>query len=235
MKFESLFGIKPTTIQKLCVIAPFLHKGMLEQFGIAKLIKGRPYSCGQAQNFTLIYTQIGAPNVGDAVLYLQDTPCERIIFVGSCGLLQEKDSLDIGSLTTPQLSLNLESFSQLALKKLTRPTKAYPHKKFLAQFHKHFQNENIVPLNCATMGSIKLEEEYWNALRKQKIDILDMECSAFFSAAQAVKLPALSILYITDILKKHHPLQRWPSSHQQKISHAQEKLCEIILKFAQND
>ena len=79
ISFKNLFGVQPEEVQKNCVISPFLTKGLTDCLHVEELSKGKPYSAGQSDHFTFIHTQIGAPKVGDAVLYLEETACENII------------------------------------------------------------------------------------------------------------------------------------------------------------
>ncbi len=111
--FENLFGIKPVQIQKNCILTPYLTKNLLESFGINKLLKGCLYASGSTPHFSLIRTGIGAPFVGDAVLYLKETPCQNIFFLGSCGLIQSTKKLNIGSIVSPSSCMGVESFSQI--------------------------------------------------------------------------------------------------------------------------
>ena len=57
---------------------------MLEEFGINKFHKGKPYGSGLQEHFTLIYTGMGSTLLGDAVMYLKDSPCQNLILFGAC-------------------------------------------------------------------------------------------------------------------------------------------------------
>ena len=87
-KFETLFGVKESTIKSTCIITPFLRKGLLKDFGIKNFSKGKLYSTGNSELLTLICTGMGAALTGDAVLYLNNTSCKNIILFGSCGLTE---------------------------------------------------------------------------------------------------------------------------------------------------
>jgi hypothetical protein len=54
---------------------------------------------------------------------------------------------------------------------------------------------------CATVSSLKLEEEMFDSFVSAGIEALDMECSAFFSAAAHSKIAAVALFYATDIIK----------------------------------
>ena len=100
-KFETLFGIKESEIKNTCVLVPILPKSVLSLFEIKGLSRGKIYSSGNAENFTLINTGISALFAGDAALYLANTGCKNIILFGSCGLVRSSGNMTIGSLVAP--------------------------------------------------------------------------------------------------------------------------------------
>ncbi len=61
---------------------------------------------------------MGGVLTGDAVLYLSETPCRKIYFLGTCGLLQRTPGLKIGSIVSPSRCYAQESFTSL----LSEPT-----------------------------------------------------------------------------------------------------------------
>lgn len=198
-KFESLFGIKESGINHTCVLMPLMPKGALNEFGIKDLSRGKLYSSGNAESFTLINTGIGAALTGDAALYLSGTNCKNLILFGSCGLVKSSDSLGIGSLVTPIECYAMESFTDMLLKYHTFKT-FYPDKVLLESFLDY--NKAILKVNCATLGSIKLEEDYLGLFTEKTIQVVDMECSGFFSAARQVNMKAMALLYVSDIINE---------------------------------
>ncbi|HQU32454.1 MAG TPA: hypothetical protein PLA96_13270, partial [Candidatus Brocadia sapporoensis] len=53
-KFEILFGTKTSSIQKTCVIVPFLPPGFLKILGIGALKKGKLFATANSGAFTVI-------------------------------------------------------------------------------------------------------------------------------------------------------------------------------------
>jgi purine-nucleoside phosphorylase len=198
-KFKALFGIKESEIKDTCVLMPLLFKGALDLFGVKDLLRGKIYSSGNAKHFTLINTGIGPGFTGDAVLYLADTACKNIILFGSCGLVKPCDSLDIGSIVTPVECFAMESFTNLLLKNHDFKT-FYPDEKMVKSFLD--TNKNVQKVTCATLGSLKLEEENLDLFVRRNIQAVDMECSGLFSAAQYKNLKAMALFYISDIIGK---------------------------------
>lgn len=189
MHFQTLFGMEQNNIQSTCLLTPFLHKDQTKKLGLPSLSKGARFNCGQHPNFTFIHTHIGAHNVGDCAYYLRQSPCERIIFIGACGLVTKTEQLDIGSLVTVHKALNYESFSSLLNK---TPSK-------LEQNIPPSDNLTLPSVTCASFGSIALQNQYHDQLLKNKIEALDMECCALISVAQN-HMKVFPILYVTDIL-----------------------------------
>ena len=198
-KFEALFGVKESEIKNTCVVMPLIPKNSLEAFGVKKLSRGKIYSSGNSRHFTLIATGIGAGFTGDSALYLGDTGCKNLILFGSCGLVRADKNLDIGSLVAPVKCYAMESFTDMLLKNNCLGV-FYPDPglvdKFLAG-----KNE-FQKVTCATLGSLKLEEENLGLLKEKDIQAVDMECSSFFSAAKHKHLNAMALFYVSDIINK---------------------------------
>jgi purine-nucleoside phosphorylase len=198
-KFEIIFGIKKSEIKKTCILMPLLSKYTLDTFGIKNLSRGKIYSSGNTNHFTLINTGIGASFTGDAALHLSNTNCKNLILFGSCGLVKSPISLDIGSLVVPVKCYAMESFTNILLKKHDFRT-FFPDKTLINSFLNN--NKLVQKVNCATLGSLKLEEENLDLLADKNIHVVDMECSSLFSAAAHKHLKAMSLFYVSDIINE---------------------------------
>lgn len=232
-KFTALFGLNRSLIKKTCLLMPLLPKGILAGFGINKLANGRLYNTGQAEGFTLINTRVGSSFVGDAVLYLKDTPCENVILYGSCGLVRKVKGLGVGSLVVPDRCYSQESFSQLLLGGNKRPRSFFPDKALLESFLEFSSGIDIRKAICSTLGSLKLEEGMAGYFVDHNIEIVDMECSAMLAAADSIGLRAMALFYVSDIIKQepfYFPLK--PGS-QQKIESSLKNSAKAICDFTQ--
>jgi len=198
-KFETLFGISESDIKDTCILMPLLLKNTLGLFGIKGMSKGKIYSSGNNRLFTLINTGIGASFAGDAVLYLSGTACKNIILFGSCGLVKSSNGLDIGSLVAPAECCAMESFTDMLLKHRSFKT-FHPDSASLESFLS--AGNNIRKVNCATLGSLKLEEDYLYLFAEKNIQVVDMECSGFFSAAAHSRIKAIALFYVSDIINE---------------------------------
>ena len=232
--FEALFGIKKSEIKNTCVLLPILAKSIAGGIGVKKFYKGKLYSSGNSRSFTAIHTGLGPALMGDAVLYLSKTSCQNIILFGSCGLVKKEQDLDVGSLVVPYKCHASESFSDMLLKDKKDWDLFYPTPSLIKSFLKAYKKCNIEKVACATLGSLKLEESYVSLFEEKNIQVVDMECSAFFSASKHIGKNAMAFFYITDIINKK-PFYRNISQEERlslssSIKSATRILCEFIEK-----
>jgi len=230
--FEHLFGQPADVFKKTVILTPFLSKGFVKDLGIERLNRGNPFSSGQGDDFTLVHTQIGAPFVGDATLYLKDTSAEQFIFWGACGAVQSVDHLSLGTLVTPAQTLNCESFSQLLNDKIDWDDWAEADPNFLNNLIAF--TPEIQKVQCASFGSFKLESKYYDSLVEKKIDVLEMETAAFFHAAHTIQKKALAIFYITDILNEKHVFEPMTPTQQAILQLAQTKGAQLLKGFSKH-
>jgi len=231
-KFEALFGIKNTDIKANCILLPIITKDILSGFNIKNIPRGKLYGAANMDNCTLIHTGIGPAFTGDAVLYLKDTPCKNVILFGSCGLVNEKSDMSIGSLVSPSVCYSQGSFTDMLLKAEKKQRAFYPDKKLFENFFNFNETAGLKKAACSTIASLKLEEDMVDFFIENRIDVVDMECSAFFSSADFSSLKATALFYISDVIKKapfyqdlNQPLRKNISI---SINNASRQLCKFI-------
>lgn len=198
--FKTLFGIEESEVKETCILTPLVTKDNLRRFGVEKFSHGKLYNTGGSEHLTLIRTGVGTPLLGDAVLYLEETPCKHIILFGSCGLIRHSADLTIGNLVSPVECHACESFIQVLQDMMENLDIFYPDESLLEEFFRHNKDEIIKRVHCVTFGSLKMEEEKLHFFGEQEIDVVDMECSAFFAASRYINRRAMALLYITDIV-----------------------------------
>ncbi|MFA4991433.1 MAG: hypothetical protein WC569_02515 [Candidatus Omnitrophota bacterium] len=228
-RFETLFGIRESDVKETCVLMPLLNKSALSVFGIDNLRKGVLYASAKTENFTLINTGIGAAFAGDAALYLSETACRKIILFGSCGLVNHAAGLNIGSLVMPKFCHAMESFSDMLLKKYDSMI-FRPDRKIQRAVLKQ-SNGLVSETGCATLGSLKLEEDNADLFLRKKIDIVEMECSGVFSAADIKGLKAAALFYVSDIIKKSPFYSPLRSEEKSRLSDSIKKAANLICEF----
>jgi purine-nucleoside phosphorylase len=113
-----------------------------------------------------------------------------------------RQGITLGSLVAPSKCYPMESFSQWLLKRELTSTYSTPQKDFYNNFLQKNREEQISTVSCCTVSSLVLEEERHEDLIYKGIDVVDMECSAFFTGAESVNLKALALFFISDIIGK---------------------------------
>ena len=228
--FEVLFGITTQEVRGTCLLMPFISKDALQRFGIRRFARGKLYGAGNSRNFTLIHSGLGPALTGDALLYLKDTGCKNVILFGSCGLLAQNNGLGIGSLVSPIKAYSLESFSRMLSDQDIASDVYYPDKKLLEDFISS-ANGATKQISCATVSSLKLEEERKGAWLKQGIEAVDMECSAFFAAASHCGFSSIALFYVTDIIGVKPFYQEIGAKDKAAILTAKKKAAGLLCKF----
>jgi len=228
-EFDALFGIESQAVQKTVLLLPMVPQDVLGEFGLAELSKGKIYRAGQGDGFTLVHSAVGAGLTGDAVLHLKQTPCQRVILFGSCGLLQETASLKIGSLVAPSQACAAESFTDLLLEPDREWRSFLPNAELVDQLRD--QDPGIELAHCLTVGSLKLESALAPRWLRRGISVVDMECSAFFAAAWHTDLGAAALFYATDVVQGrpfHAPLEPQLG---RRIAEAKARGCAILQRW----
>jgi len=241
-KFEALFGIKASQIRENCILMPVIPKGVLAEFKINNLARGKLYSASSNDNFTLVHTKIGPGFTGDAVLWLKKAGCKNIILFGSCGAVRETKDLTIGSFVVPVKCFSNESFT-VFLKKhggasifhegkigKNRSVPIFlPDKKLLSKLISAIGAKEV---NCSSIPSLKLEESMAKVFIKNKIDVVEMECSACFAAAKYAGIKAAALFYVSDVINKYPFYRELAVDKKEKLSFAiktaASALCQLI-------
>ena len=217
---------------------PIIPKGFLEAFSIKAMAQGKLYRTGLAPDFTLIATGIGPAFAGDAVLYLLETQCRNIILFGSCGLVKEKKGLSIGSLVTPVRCDDFGSFSDMLADSQKPVNLFFPNNDLIGRFLSVCKKQEISPVRCCSVSSLKLEEERTGCFLRNGIEVVDMECAAIFAAAAYAGLRAIALFYISDIISKKPFYATLEPALQSKLSFsiriAGSIICEFIKKRLRN-
>lgn len=230
-KFKALFGIENRHVRGTCILMPFIRKDILIRLGGLKLISGKLYSSAQSKCFTLINTGPHQAFVGDAVLYLRDTPCKSVILFGSCGLVKEKDGLSLGSLVSPFKCYSNESFSQMLKNEKMTGRVYFPDKQLLDSLLNAGKEHKIKKVVCSTVSSLKLEEERLDSFKASGIEVLDMECSAFFAAAKYVNKKAAAIFYVSDVVRDKPFYSNFNLAHKAILASSVDSALRILCEF----
>ena len=224
-KFRKLFGIEEDAVKKTCIFLPLATKEILDSLNVKKMVRGKIYGSGQGRDFTVIHTGMGPTWTGDAVLYLVQTACENIILFGACG---STGMLSVGTLVMATLCYEQETFSKLlGLAHETWPT-FYPDRQLMETLDK---KRKLKRAACLTVTSLKLQQERLMDFKKRAIDVVDMECSAFFAASRFIKRRAAALLFITDIIGQKPFYEPLNSADKKSLSLAIKEGTRLICDF----
>ncbi|MFC1645582.1 hypothetical protein ACFL2Y_00165 [Candidatus Omnitrophota bacterium] len=226
--FKRLFAVDAKDVKEDVVVTPFLNLEYFTKNKGSKINKGFIFEVLTEKYFSVVKTGVGSTFVGDCVVYLKDTPCKRLYFIGSCGVIS---NFNIGDLVIVNKALAWESFSEVLGHNPSHhfiSTENEIAKKFLAL------NSGIKKANLATLGSLSLQKEVSSSLKKQEIDIIDMEASSFFSATKYFRLQGLALLYATDIIASKPFSRDLDKKESEIIKSSRQRAISLICDFIKN-
>jgi len=203
----------------------------LREFGIKELSRGRLYSAGKGDACTVIHTRMGGVFTGDAVLYLSETPCRKIYFLGTCGLLQISPGLNIGSLVSLSLCYAQESFTSLLSDSVAPGILTTPDSILYRGLINYGGGGEVKEVICISAGSLKMQPDKTGEWQEKEIQVVDMESASFFSAAGYTGLSSAALMVISDIIE----VSPWYRDNNREyvsgsLQRAARILCEIIKK-----
>ncbi|MBF0122597.1 MAG: hypothetical protein HQL21_04200 [Candidatus Omnitrophica bacterium] len=206
---------------------PFDIPGAMTQLGVPSLSKGKLFSTGQGPGLTLIRSGMSAGFVGDCVLWLQETPCEQIIFLGTCGLITPGPELAIGTVVTPGVIFPFESFSALL-------TENNPLPEPLTVTDPLIQDMSLVGPRCVCVSfpSLHEEERFRPVFHTLKAEVIDMESHAFFIAARRIQRPAAALLVISDVVGVKTFCFDLSPDDKKSLANGISQACTIIKNFS---
>ncbi|MFC1709643.1 hypothetical protein ACFL2J_06285 [Candidatus Omnitrophota bacterium] len=225
--FRKLFGVNKNEIRQDVIVTPFLNLEYFLRNKGSRINRGFLFEVLTEKYFSVVKTGVGSTFVGDCIVYLKDTPCKRLYFIGSCGVISK---FNIGDLIIVNKGLAWESFSRILNRKNTYNFINAENKllrKFLSL------NKDIKKANSASLGSLSLQDEILHSLRKKEINIVDMEVSAFLSAAKYFKLPGLALLYVTDAVTNKPFFRDLNKKEREAIKSSRKKTISLICDFIQ--
>lgn len=229
--FKKLFGMEAERVHRYCIIMPFITKVVLREFGVKEISRGELYGSGNGEVCTVFHTRMGASFTGDAVLYLSDTPCRELYFLGTCGLLHGIPGIKIGSLVSPSCCYAQESFTSLLSGQDDFGLCTSPDLILHRMIMSSGGEQEIKEVIGISAGSLKLQPEKIAEWRKRGVQGVDLESAAFFSAARRIERSAAALMVVSDIVGErpwHQESDRDLVS--ESLRDAARILCEIISK-----
>ncbi len=221
--FKTLYGISPDAIQETVVIMPFDVPRAAVHLGVERLINGRLFACGQCKGFTLIRSGMGAGFVGDCVLWLERTPCRQILFLGTCGLIEQTQQFDIGSVLTPKTVHIMESFSDIVRGHIKTPE--------VIAIDDHLIDPVIPRTNCISFASLHEETKCLALFKKLNAHVIEMECAGFFLSSQRIHRASGILLVVSDIVADENMCFNLSPENKKKLSQGIHQACAAIARI----
>jgi len=199
----------------------FFFKGFTASFG------GRPV--------TAVLTGVGPSRVGDLVSILSLTPARRVLFAGAVGGLNPEWSL--GDFFIPTRAADGEGYTRYTgndFAKVIASAPSVPCSTPMGTALESLLKGKNLPTRTGrvfTIGSIAFESrENLEALARAGFDALEMELSAFFSAAAHHGLAAAALTYISDLPLKSSLWQEKSPPEQETLGRAWRLLPRLCLE-----
>ena len=117
------------------------------------------------------------------------------------------------------------------MKHTDKITTQYPDQNLLRSFLDNDPSQKIYPVTGMSIGSLKCEDFYKEFFVEKDIEVVDMECSAFFSAANYIQKKAVALLYVTDIIDKKLFFEPLGPQDKLQIDKAIQTACKAIQVF----
>ncbi|PLX38924.1 MAG: hypothetical protein C0608_11630 [Deltaproteobacteria bacterium] len=205
-------GCAPEDIAPNVIITPFMPLRAFRRHFDADSIKelSPPFffdgltGVRGGKRITVIRTGIGPSRVGDCISILSMTPAKNLLFIGAVGSLS--DGHQIGDIFLPSEAADGEgytrylrsSFSEL----VASAARVSCNGGLEGRLEKFLEVEglNVKRGPVFTIGSITFESnENLETIKDSGFDAIEMELSAFFSAAAHHDLGFAALTYISDL------------------------------------
>lgn len=231
---KRLFGVEAKDIQEDVILTPFLDFAYFAQGKKAKKAKGFLFEVLTDEYCSVIKTGVGASFVGDAVMYLAQTPCKKLYFLGSCA---GYGRCEVGDILLAEKALAVESFTDIIEEKnryaFVSPKKSLQNDLLKWSASHENQQEKTVIKNAtiATLGSLSQQDRLTAFLKQNDISGVDMEVSAFFSAANKRNCACCALLYVTDIIGEKSFFRGLSNEERAEIKEARQRAVTLVCDF----
>lgn len=207
------FGITEEHIRPNVIIAPWWQPQVFMWDDNARLltppdalIKVWDINYGGLE-FTYIKAAIGAPVLMDTLLSLGVTKCEKIIFIGSVGALDNK--MSIGDIVIPEYSVCGDGASRYIATDILKNNdifgqKTFPDKRLFENTKKITQQictDNNINWHIGKVFSIDTifaQFAHIDEILRMGCNAVEMETAAAFGAAGLMNIPIVALLSVSD-------------------------------------
>ena len=229
-----LLGVKPQAIAEKVILVPFLPLKMFKDHfeNVEKTFSGKTQYKGftgvvKGQKISVISTGQGSAAVGDLVINLKGV-AQKLVLAGSAGALNPE--LTLGDYVLPVEAIDGEGFSYYYLKnpkeEFIKASKVSVHQELLSVCNKLPIQKGVI----YSIGSLTAEDNILlELLKNQGIGTIDMETSAFYTAAKVSDIKGLALHFVSDLPLSKPFYKKMETADQQKINYAMEGFPKTII------
>ncbi|MGB2879966.1 MAG: hypothetical protein WBD24_07275 [Candidatus Omnitrophota bacterium] len=247
--FKYCFGCPESHISGTVIVTPFFYLDSFDKFSdIASTFKGKVYSGGtlyrDGKYVTVVRCGIGDRLMGDAVLLMKETPASKIIFIGTCGGLKDRE---IGDLVLCESAFSGEGFSQYHIQNSGMDTvfdtgqMSYADDEYVGKMKEFVlgRGDEEINLNSGsifTIGSLLAENrENLMQIEGKGFIGIDLELSAVYSAARAIGRKAAGLLFVSDLPLKKPLGEELIPGEKKAYSDGMDKVIRYSVGFAEEE
>lgn len=187
---------------------------------------------------SFIVTGPGASRVGDVVMALKATSCRAVLYLGAAGGIGR--NVCIGDIFIPLRAVSGEGFShyyQLPEADISFKLASIATEALVGQFVDYCRDASVFysAVHCGTIftiGSVFAEtKSFLMRLKQQGVAAIDMETSAFYTAACQAGLACMAVHYISDLAYEESEINIFNTQCRKLYV----KLPREIMEFVKND
>jgi purine-nucleoside phosphorylase len=159
------------------------------------------------KKITYINTNVGAPNVIEAVIALSFTLCKNVCFIGSVGSLD--NNINIGDIVIPEYSISGDGTIRYLSKKLLKDNdnfgkKCYPNKSYfdkIVDITKQITQENNIKYHIGHVFSIDTILAQFcriDEIKNMGCNCIEMESALLFEATNICNINSIAVFSVSD-------------------------------------
>ena len=241
---RTVFGCDPEVVSPHVVLSPFVPlkafrrhvQGIMAELAPPFFFKGFS-AVFEERPVTVIHTGVGPSRIGDCLGFLALTPARRVCFAGAVGALNPEYRL--GEFFLPTAAADGEGYSRYCREPFPQLAAAAPVVPCPPEVHggpDALLAAEALRLHRGrvfTVGSIAFESpENLRTLRDLGFDALEMELSAFYTAAAHHGFEATSLTYVSDLPLTRSLWQEKTAEERDLLRHAYRALPLLALRHA---
>ena len=244
-RFKFLFGAGSESIADFAIVSPFFPvKSLSDKLKNKNNFKGALFrgvtGFYEGKKVSFINTGIGQSLLSDCVMALEITACKKIVFLGSCGAV---DDLRVGScVIIEQARIDAEYFENFlpGVFPESRAGEFYAGSVMAAAAKKIFLQKKINPAEIKLMSINSLWDQdcpdKFLKLKEKNVQAVDLETAFFYALCRnredRFHGRYLSLCFISDHLRTHPYWDSFSLDQKNGLKKAVELLVGVALELS---